>query len=63
MTSGPGTKVGVSNPHHIAGGMAIDLGSPLTSWSISIGCIAAPIEILPTAFDVCRPAERGGKLF
>ena len=29
--------------------MAIDLGSPLTSWSISIGCIAAPIEILPTA--------------
>src|SRR6478736_6391784 len=30
-------------------GMAIDLGSPLTSWSISISCIAAPIEILPTA--------------
>ena len=28
--------------------MVIDLSSPLTSWSISIGCIAAPIEILPT---------------
>jgi len=50
MTSGPGTKVGVSEPTpYRRAGMAIDLGSPLTSWSISIACIAAPIEIVPTA--------------
>ena len=29
------------------GGMTIDFVSPLTSWSIWIGCIAAPMEIVP----------------
>ena len=37
------------------GGMTIDFVSPLTSWSIWIGCIAAPTEIVPTT----EPASDG----
>ena len=49
MTSGPATRSGDSGPTACRiGGMTIDLVSPLTSSSISIGCIAAPMEIFPT---------------
>ena len=49
MTSGPGTRFGAAGPIACGiGGMTIDFVSPLTSWSIWIGCIAAPTEIFPT---------------
>ena len=48
ITSGPGTRFGTPGPTACCmGGMTIDFVSPLTSWSIWIGCIAAPMEIVP----------------
>ena len=65
ITSGPATRSGASGPTvcRIAG-MTIELVLPLTSSSISIGCIAAPTEIFPTISPASRrSAERVGKLF
>ena len=56
MTSGPGTRVGAPGPTQVVnGGTTTDLGSPFTTCVISIGCIAAPIEIVP----INEPASDG----
>jgi hypothetical protein len=48
ITSGPGTSAGASLPAAFGnGGITADLSSPFTNSRISIGCMTAPIEILP----------------
>ena len=63
MTSGPGTSRGTPGAPR-SGGSTADLASPLTTCVISIGCMVAVAEILPTT----EPASNGrpsfcGKLF
>src|SRR6266550_4403827 len=48
ITSGPGTRVGVlGSAPFCMGGMIADVGCALAIWVIWIGCIVAPIAIVP----------------
>src|SRR6266481_4276510 len=47
MISGPGTRVPAGLAPWLNGGTTTDLRLPFTTCVISIGCIAAPTEIVP----------------
>src|SRR5439155_3309162 len=49
ITSGPDTRACACGPATLFnGGMITDLGSPFTTCVTSVGCITAPMDIVPT---------------